>query len=91
MIDQILFKLNELIISNQELKKSQAELLVMMQAIAVTPQMKGEVWLSKKQVMALLFIEERTFYRRKKKYCWTEKWISGTTYFLEESVLMDQS
>lgn len=90
MNEQILQKLNEVLIIQQELRESQAELKAMMVAIANPPEMRGEVWLTKDQVMKKLFIEKRTFYRKKKKYNWVVKNEAGKMVYLESSLVVEE-
>lgn len=48
---------------------------------------KHDEWLDSLQVMELLHISERTFYRLAKVAGWTRKKIGGRTYCLKSSVL----
>jgi hypothetical protein len=86
MDEEILQKLNELLTAQQELMSSQEELKAMMLAMSNRPEMRGQVWLTKEMVMAKLFIEKRSFYRKRKRYNWTIKVISGIKYYLESSL-----
>lgn len=86
MNGEILQKLDELLKCQQQLLSCQEELRTMMLALGNQPEMRGEVWLTKEMVMAKLFIERRSFYRKRKRYNWTMKEIAGIKYYLESSL-----
>ena len=90
MNEQILQKLDEVLIIQQELRASQAELKAMMLSIGNPPEMRGDVWLTKEQVMKKLFIERRTFYRKKKKFNWIAKNVAGKMVYLESSLVVEE-
>lgn len=83
---KILESLTELLKIQQELRSGQEELRAMMQVIGNKPEMRGEVWLTKEKVMAKLFIEKRSFYRKRKRYNWVSKEVAGVRYYLESSL-----
>lgn len=86
MNEQILQKLNEVLI----IRDSQAELKAMMLLIGNPPEMRGDVWLSKDQVMKKLFIEKRTFYRKRKRYNWVVRNEAGKLVYLESSLVVEE-
>ncbi|WEK20506.1 MAG: hypothetical protein P0Y49_05065 [Candidatus Pedobacter colombiensis] len=47
-----------------------------------------EVWLDNEEVMKLLFIERRTFYRRRSENLWVKKKIGGKWYYLKSSLFL---
>lgn len=70
------------------LMQQQDEMLVLMKAMhskIIIPE--EEVWLTQKQVQEMLFIERRTFYRRRAECNWERKRIGGQWYYLKSSVL----
>lgn len=71
------------------LLEQQQELLTLTRAIHTKlPSADEEIWLTPKQIMTeLLFIEERTFYRRQAEGNWKRKKIGGKWYYLKSSVL----
>ncbi|HMI01779.1 MAG TPA: hypothetical protein VK541_04810 [Pedobacter sp.] len=86
MDEEILQKLDMVLKTQQELMSAQEELRTMMLAISDQPEMRAEVWLTKEMVMAKLFIEKRSFYRKRKRYNWIIKEIAGIKYYLESSL-----
>lgn len=90
MNEEILQKLNEVLLIQQELRTSQAELKAMMQLVGNPPDMRGDVWLTKEQVMKKLFIEKRTFYRKRKKYNWVVRNEAGKLVYLESSLVIEE-
>jgi hypothetical protein len=86
MNGEILQKLDELLKCQHQLLSCQDELRTMMLAMGNQPEMRDEVWLTKEMVMAKLFIEKRSFYRKRKRYNWTTKEIAGIKYYLESSL-----
>ena len=80
MYEQILQKLNEVL-------KTQDEMKAMILTVTINPAMKEpELWLTKAQVMDLLCVSERTFYRLWRAGDWVDWKCGGTWRYLKSSL-----
>ena len=80
MYEQILQKLNEL-------QKSVDEMKATIDTLIINPAMKEpEQWLTKAQVIDLLCVSDRTFYRRWREGGWVDWKCGGTWRYLKSSL-----